>query len=463
MRYQFRLPHTLLLPAFILLSRCGALPAQIPGGSFSNTGNDTTPRYFHAASTLPDGTVMVAGGLGLSIFPSPTLVSLDALSFFDPQSGTFSSSFVPLDGGAAVSPTLATARSSHTQTTLPDGRVLITGGHVNAVGTSPGTPTASVELFDPFSGMMSSGPAMTSARTMHTATLLPDGRVVLAGGSTWQVFSSDADGWSTNFSLQRSRTSHAAVLLKNFSGVASDHRVLLIGGGGSGADTMELLDPASGTSSLLASTLTIGVDDLAAVRLPDNTVLIVGGQNISGGDTIDLTYLLDPASDVITPLDPVPDRPGGLADHHMIRIGRWVMVFGGEQQLSGSDTELDYAALFDTATLTWLTSGAMNNTHDDFAATVLDDESILLIDGGFPFFGQSAPSDACEVFTLSQTNACVFGDLAYDDSVALDDLPALTTCLTGPGVVQDDLTCLCADADEDGDVDLADVAVWLRY
>ena len=198
-----------------LSSACGA----IPGGDFANVGNDVVARYFHAASKLRSGEVMVSGGLGLQIFP-PSLFSRNNISFYRPDLGSFSTSFMPLDGSPAVSPTLTTARSSHTQTTLLDGRVLICGGHVGANGTNPGTATASVEIFDPMTGIIAPADAMNAARAAHTATQLPDGRVIVAGGSTWQAFSPDSNAWTNPIALMHSRTAHAAVLLPDFGGVA---------------------------------------------------------------------------------------------------------------------------------------------------------------------------------------------------------------------------------------------------
>lgn len=434
-----------------------AAEAALVDGDFAATGSDAVARYFHAADTLPDGTVMASGGLGLQIFP-PSLYSLSSLSFYDPLAGTWSTSYTPLGGGADVSPSLITARSSHTQTTLDDGRVLIAGGHVGASGTSPGSATASVEVFDPWTGIVTAGPSMNTSRAMHTATLLRDGRVLVAGGSTWQVFDPLSDSWTLGYALQRSRTSHAAVLLPNFADVRGDDRVLLVGGGGSGPHTIELLNPADGSSMLLAATLTIGVDDLAATRLPSGKVLIVGGQNVSTGDTVALTYLLDPVADTIAAGPNVPSRTGGIADHQLVRYGPYAVVLGGEQQLSGTDTILDYAAIFDGVTETWRDVGTMLNVHDDFAVAPLGACDLVIVGGGVPFFGQEAPSATCETLTLNLADACIAGDLDNDADVDADDLDVCVDCLTGPAAGWVDFRCWGADDDLDQDVDLGDVA-----
>lgn len=369
--------------------------------SFEVTGRDTEPRFFHAASRLNNGTVMISGGLGAEISP-PSLVSLASVSFYDPATGEVSSQFTPLDGsGEAQTVTLNTPRSSHTQTTLLDGRVLITGGNANASGMDPGSAISDVEIFDPQTASMTEGLAMSQTRQAHSATLLPDGRVLVAGRSGRQFFMPEDDSWSATIGLSRNRTAHAAVLLEDFAGVEGDHRVLLIGGAGTGPETMELVPMDLSASTLLTSTLTIGVDDLAAERMPDGRVLIVGGQNATTGDTINATYVLDPVADTIMSIDPVPDRPEGIADHKIVPIDPYIVVFGGEQQVDGVDEELDYYAIFDTRDLTWVENGSMTFVHDDFPAVLLEDDSVLLIGGGIPILNVVGPSDTLEIFRIA--------------------------------------------------------------
>jgi hypothetical protein len=433
-----------------------AAHAQISGGSFAGTGADLVPRYFHRASKLRSGDIMVTGGLGLQLFP-PSLFSRDSMTFYSPGSGTFTSQFTPGSGDPPTTPTLLEARSAHSQTSLLDGRILIVGGFVGATGTSQGTPTSTVEVFDPVTGGVTSASGMSVARASHTATLLPEGGVVVAGGASWQVFTPGADTWSPSYSMLRTRSAHAAVLLTNHAGVPGDHRVLLIGGAGSGADTLELLDPANGTSTLLVSALTVGVDDLAAVGLADGDVFIAGGQDVSTGDTVANCYVLDPVSDVLTPAPDVPNRADGISDHQIVRFGRYVCIFGGEQEVAGVDTELDYAAIFDSVAGAWFSDGSMGSVHDDFASVALSGCDLLLIDGGVPFLGQEAPSTACEIFTLTVPGGCVTGDVDNDGDVDLDDAAALTAVLIDSPLHPDHIDR--ADLNEDGPVDGRDIVV----
>src|SRR3954454_20060394 len=83
-------------------------------------------------------------------------------------------------GSFTLTGDLATARSQHSATLLPNGNVLIAGG---VQSSSNGTRVlASTELYDPASGRFAPAANMTTTRRLHTATLLPDGRVLIAGG-----------------------------------------------------------------------------------------------------------------------------------------------------------------------------------------------------------------------------------------------------------------------------------------
>jgi hypothetical protein len=364
-----------LLPALAGLASCGLLGVS----AFTRTGDDISPRFFHRASRLASGLVMVTGGLGLQVSP-PSLVSLAGVSFFDPVSGAFSPGFSPEAGGPRTTPSLGLARCCHTQTTLPDGRVLIAGGRIGA--------------------SQMPGPGMAAARSEHTASLLPDGRVVVAGGTTWQVYDPAANAWSADRPLARTRVAHAAVALPDVAGPGR-HHVLIIAGAGSGPRTLERLDPDAGTSTLSNAALSTGVDDLAAVRLDDGTVLVLGGQDVLTGGTVGLAYRYHPALDLLAALPSPPNAPAGLADHQMVALGRHAVTFGGEQEVASQDSELRGVAVFDRSAADWVATATTLHAHDDFPAVGLADGRVLLIGGGAPFLGQEVPTAASEVFDLS--------------------------------------------------------------
>ena len=253
-------------------------------GTFGESIRMRASRWGASATTLRDGRVLVAGGM------DPTN-SLDQSSaeLFDPATGTFTST------GA-----LGEARADHTATLLADGRVLIVGGSVN-IETPPGSqsftarPIASAELYDPATGTFTTAGSMTTDRTGHTATLLPDGTVLVAGGyavaadgtsittASVEVFDPVTGTFSPGGALTTAREGHSATVLP-------DGRVLMTGGGTAFTNdgfaihvssSAELFDPRTGTSAPTGSLHTERTGH-SATLLPDGRVLVAGGGNDFG-------------------------------------------------------------------------------------------------------------------------------------------------------------------------------------
>jgi len=232
-------------------------------GKFSSTGSMLSPREFDTATLLEDGRVLILGGIGKGGY-------LASAELYDPATGRFSS----------AGNTLRPLGEGSTATLLLDGLVLIAGGD----GSSPNaTPTAAAELYDPASGKFSSTGSMTTPRAFHTATLLTDGRVLLAGGENGSGFNSSAelyDPASGTFgatgSLSGARQNHVAALLH-------DGRVLVAGGDlgtGNRLVSAELYDPATGRFSPTGA-MTAERVGLTATLLLDGRVLVVGA-NVTG-------------------------------------------------------------------------------------------------------------------------------------------------------------------------------------
>lgn len=135
-------------------------------GSWQPGGTMAGPRDGHSATLLPDGTVLVAGG-------GDGVGSLASAEIFDPAAGRWT-----------TTSSMPQWRRSHTATLLPTGLVLVAGG---AAGTGGGAPDEdeSAVLYDPATGRWSATDGMDAGHILHTATLLPSGRVLVAGGYSW--------------------------------------------------------------------------------------------------------------------------------------------------------------------------------------------------------------------------------------------------------------------------------------
>ena len=181
-----------------------------PGtGTFTQTGSMAVGRYLHTATLLQSGKVLIVGG-ALTSTSDPVATA----EVYDPATGIFT-----------MTGAMKTAREQHTATLLADGRVLILGGTTSA---GVGDPTATAEVYDPSTGSFSVTGSMAEARTYHTATLLPSGKVLVAGGgdenSTAEVYDPATGSFSITGGMEIGRSGHTATLLPNGS-------VLLAGGG----------------------------------------------------------------------------------------------------------------------------------------------------------------------------------------------------------------------------------------
>ena len=229
----------------------------------------TTPRANAAAIRLRDGRVLICGGTATGEVGGV----LSSAELFDPAA----QSFTPTGS-------MTVARAGQTISMLRDGRVLLTGGVQNAGFRSE---LSSAEIYDPGAGTFSATGSMTVPREGHTATMLRDGRVLVAGGSDNGIHTLDSaeiyDPSSGTFyrtgHLHQPRVAHVAALL-------GTGKVLIAGGGRGGMpggyisyDTAELYDPASGRFSAIFPHMKSDRVGAAAVKLNDGRVLIVGGKS----------------------------------------------------------------------------------------------------------------------------------------------------------------------------------------
>jgi N-acetylneuraminic acid mutarotase len=277
-------------------------------GQWTANGSMTKTRGYHTATLLANGQVLVAGGAG----PDPSA------ELYNPTNGTWTATgslnygriwhtatlltngqvlvaagrtgsgitniaelYNPTNGTWRVVSSLNTRRESHTATLLPNGKVLVAGG-----GTSPAAYLFSSELYDPTNGpdgAWTINYTMTTPREYHTATLLSDGKVLIAGGYGYSGYLTNAElytptnnTWKSTNSMNLAREYHCATLLR-------DGRVLIAGGVNSSGKLTgaELYATAIAFSLHNPTQLPGGAFQFTFTNLPDAGFLVYGTTNLS--------------------------------------------------------------------------------------------------------------------------------------------------------------------------------------
>jgi hypothetical protein len=176
---------------------------------------------------------------------------------------------------------MRTPRSFHTATLLPDGRVLVVGG-VETSSDVSGEVLTSAELYDPGTDAWAPAPPLSAARAKHDAILLANQHVLVFGGTQGVGYSKATDAlrsaelydpttqtWTPAASMEYARILPTGLLLP-------DGRVLVVGDEGSNEQTSEIFDPANGQWSSIANP-SVGRADAVAVQLRSGNVLVAGG------------------------------------------------------------------------------------------------------------------------------------------------------------------------------------------
>src|SRR5436190_17672226 len=296
---------------------------------------------------------------------------------------------------------MSDGRSSHTATLLPNGKVLVAGGRDFVTGRS------SAELYDPATGTWTTTGSLTTALFAHTATLLPSGKVLVAGGggapSSAELYEPSSGTWATTGSLATGRVFHTATLLPN-------GKVLVAGGwpaSSGGPDpppsvsSAELYDPAAGTWTTTGS-LATGRDIPTATLLPNGRVLVAGGSSTAGGSPLSSSELYDPGS------------------------GSWTAT-GSMAAARKSHT----ATLLPSGKV--LAAGGMGSSAELYEQFPVADLPITKTDG------QTTASPGQTItYTIAGTNA---GPTAANGAVVADTVPAALTSPTWTCVATGGATC----------------------
>jgi Kelch motif len=237
-------------------------------GTWTATGNMLTPRGQFLATLLPNGNVLVAGGF------KPGCCMLTSAELYNPGTASWTATGNMVVGHVGV---------VDTATLLADGRVLVAGGQTSGIPGSSEAMASEAELYDPGSGRWTTTGSMVAIRADHTATLLPNGTVLVAGGgagrclqgacglavgpTSAELYNPDSGSWTVTAPMVAQEGGTATLL--------HDGRVLVAGSLVAGGASAELYDPGTGTwSSSGDSRVTMGV--ATATLLPDGSVLLTG-------------------------------------------------------------------------------------------------------------------------------------------------------------------------------------------
>jgi hypothetical protein len=325
---------------------------QVYQHGFKADGSMGTARTSHTATLLPDGTVLLAGGLGLS-----------SAEIYDSGTGKFT----PTAGSMSV------ARLGHTATLLTTGpytgKVLITGGQASFAGPA----YATAELFDPGTGIfMLTSNNMSIARTGHNATLLADGKVLITGGESLgaDLFDPITGMFTpTTGNMVTARYNDTATLLTN-------GEVLFTGGfNGAGLATAELYNPTTETFSATTGTM-------AVTRLSHTATLLTTGTNagkvlVAGGTIKNPTAeLYDPTPGTFSTTGTMQTEATGTAT--LLSDGT-VLMAGGQDPTTG--TEVTLAELYNPNTGTFTGTGGMQTPRLAHTATLLKNGTVLVTGG----------------------------------------------------------------------------------
>jgi hypothetical protein len=230
-------------------------------GAFALTGSMATARYYQTATLLNNGMVLIAGG---ALPSGATIPPLATAELYDPATGAFT-----------ATGNLNAARLDATAALLSNGTVLLAGGDGGNTGRVPQT---SAELYDPISGAFTATGSLNTARLSYTATLLPNGTVLITAGlnggdavGSVELYNGATSSFTAAGHLATARFFHTATLLANGT-------VVIAGGLGAGTphSSTEIYNPVAGTISP-GSNMTTARKSHAATLLDNGQLLIVGG------------------------------------------------------------------------------------------------------------------------------------------------------------------------------------------
>jgi hypothetical protein len=346
----------------VVLAAATAAPALGQAhGTFTFTGSMHFARAFHTATLLQNGQVLVAGGLCGRGECSSTFATVLAEAEL----------YNPSTGTWTVTGSMSTPRYNHTATLLKNGQVLVAGGQ-NDSGI-----LSSAELYNPSTGKWSTTGSMTVARESHGAVLLQDGEVLVAGGgsatNTAELYDPTTGTFMATGSMNYGRNSQLTLLQNGEAFIAA-------GTEGFGDCTGELF--SNGEWRLTSVIPDCGFPGNTAALLPNGDVVL--------GDVVIPQELYDPSTNVWQATQggaKVPFNTSASAPLALLATGNVLSagcgVVGGAPACSQAD-------LYDPSTNEWTPTGSLNRSRGGFTLTRLLNGQVLAAGGQY----QNAPNNS---------------------------------------------------------------------
>ncbi|HKW27824.1 MAG TPA: kelch repeat-containing protein [Verrucomicrobiae bacterium] len=339
-------------------------PPPPPTGNWTDTGSiGTSERFAFPLTVLPNGEVLASGGE--AVFQIATYFESD---LYNPTNGTWQTTGY-----------MNYARQYHTATLLTNGLVLAAGGLTVGSG---GQTLSACELYSPATGLWTNTGSMKTARYSHTAVLLTNGFVLVAGGisnsvtlASSELYNPTAGTWTSTGNLNTPRAFASAFLLTNGT-------VLVVGGQGTNNATLssaEIYNPGTGLWHYTASPMLASQYQPISQLLPDGRVLVAGGST-NGTTVTGFSELYNPVSDSWSQTG-FMNTPCEAAGSVLLTNGV-VLVAGGNDGNSGN--YMTNAELFVPGTGIWTVTGSMKEGRSGPFPIVLLANGQALATGGIP-------------------------------------------------------------------------------
>jgi (2Fe-2S) ferredoxin len=353
-----------------------AVTGQDPGDYRATTGCGRAP-------VAPGGTCTVS----VRFVPTSTGLRTATAAVSDnaplsPQGARATGYGIGPNSWSPVGP-MSSSREEFSATLLPDGQVLMAGGE-----TSADSSLASADLYDPATGLFSPTGPLNDARAYPAATLLRDGQVLITGGlssdfmalSSAELYHPATGTWSLTTPMNDIGYAQTSTRLP-------DGNVLVTGFGGTGSKTAEVYDPATAAWTDTGP-MTTAQEFATATLLPDGDVLLAGGATAAA-------ELYHPATNDWTATGSL--NVGRQAATATLLPDGKVLVAGGEPP-GGEGNALASSELYNPATGTWSLTANMTTGRYGATATLLTNGLVLVTGGCSGGCGDEPALSSTEVY-----------------------------------------------------------------